>query len=290
MENDRMTVAEQILKTIEYGLLPVAEIERRLEQTLSEALSGPISVEYDSVKTELCCSLLQRIYSGESFDFEAHAEKIKSRITQRYLAWKRRKKILIRGISAAAAVLALFSVLNALDILPPIRWFTGESTEDEQQYIVRGHQIGSDIIRRVIAEHTESGAILLSVTPSYTDVTDFLGFDPMLPRAINDEYKATEYTSLIMPNMITVACYYGENVLFHKKMFVNVSEAYMSYEQDREGEHVVIGGVSVYTYHNTNRQGWLWFKDATICSMTIGDEVPDAKELVERMMEILNGS
>ena len=289
MENERRAVAEQILKTIEYGLLPVAEIERRLEQTISEALAGPIGAEYDNVKAELCCSLLQRIYSGENFAFEAHAEIIKSRITQRYLALKRRKKILIRGISAAAAVLVLSTVLNALNILSPIRWFTGESTEDEQQYIVRGHQIGSDIIRRVIAEHTESGVLSLSFTPNYTDVTDFLGFDPMLPRAINDEYKATEYTSLIMPNMITVACYYGENVLFHKKMFVNVSEAYMSYEQDREGEHIVIGGVSVYTYHNANRQGWLWFKDATIYSMTIPDTVADAQNLVERMMEILTG-
>ena len=149
MCNDRNTVAEQILKTIEYGLLPVAEIERRLEQTISEALAGPIGAEYDNVKAELCCSLLQRIYSGT--DFEMRAEKIKSRITQRYLAWKRRKQILIRGISAAAAVLVLFTVLNALNILSPIRWFTGESTEDEQQYIVQGHQIGSDIIRRAIA-------------------------------------------------------------------------------------------------------------------------------------------
>ena len=73
-------------------------------------------------------------------------------------------------------------------------------------------------------------------------------------------------------------------------MFVNVSEAYMSYEQDREGEHVVIGGVSVYTYHNVNRQGWLWFWDATIYSMTILDTVPDARELVKHMIEITAGN
>ena len=57
MCNDRNTAADQILKTIEYGLLPVAEIERRLEQTLNEALAGPIGAEYDSVKAELCCSI-----------------------------------------------------------------------------------------------------------------------------------------------------------------------------------------------------------------------------------------
>ena len=49
MCNDRNTAAEQILKTIEYGLLPVAEIERRLEQIISEALAGPIGAEYDNV-------------------------------------------------------------------------------------------------------------------------------------------------------------------------------------------------------------------------------------------------
>ena len=289
MENDRMTVAEQILKTIEYGLLPAAEIERRLETTLSEALAGPIGAEYDSVKAELCCSLLQRIYSKTEIDFEARAEKIKDRIVRRYLARKRRKKILLRGIGATSAVLVLFTVLNALSILPPIRWFTGESTEDEQQYIIRGHQIGSDIIRHVIAEHSESGMMSLHPPPNYKDVTDFLGFDPMLPRAINDEYKATEYTSAIMPDWIYVCCRYGENVLLRKKLFADANNAYVSYEQDREGEHVVIGGVSVYTYHNANRQGWLWFKDSAICSVVIRDTVPDARDLAERMIGILAG-
>ncbi len=290
MCNDRNTVAEQILKTIEYGLLPAAEIERRLETTLSEALAGPIGAEYDSIKAELCCSLLQRIYSGAEIDFEAHAEKIKSRIMQRYLAWKRRKKILLRGISAAAAVLVLFTVLNALNILSPIRWFTGESTEDEQQYIIRGHQIGSDIIRRVIAEHTESGVLSLSFTPNYTDVTDFLGFDPMIPQEINDEYKATEYTSAILTDWIYVSCRYGEGVLLRKKLYADANKAYISYEQDREGEYVVIGGVSVYSYHNVNRQGWLWFRDDTIYNMIIMDTVPDARELVKHMIEITAGN
>ena len=41
MENERRAVAEQILKTIEYGLLPVAEIERRLEQTIRKRLQAP---------------------------------------------------------------------------------------------------------------------------------------------------------------------------------------------------------------------------------------------------------
>lgn len=288
MCNDQNTVAEQILKTIEYGLLPVAEIERRLEQIISEALAGPIGAEYDNVKAELCCSLLQRIYSGT--DFEMRAEKIKSRITRRYLAWKRRKQILIRGISAAAAVLALFTVLNALNILPPIRWFTGESTEDEQQYIVQGHQSGSDIIRRAIAEHTESGILSLSFTPNYTDVTDFLGFDPMIPRAIDDEHIATEYSSAIFSDWIYVSCRYGEGVLLRKKLYADANKAYISYEQDREGEYDVIGGVSVYSYHNVNRQGWLWFRDDTIYNMIIMDTVPDARELVKHMIEITAGN
>ena len=87
MENERRAVAEQILKTIEYGLLPVVEIERRLEKANSEALAGSIGAEYDSVKVELCCSLLQRIYSGESFNFEAHAEKNKSRRNRGRFQW-----------------------------------------------------------------------------------------------------------------------------------------------------------------------------------------------------------
>ena len=140
MCDDRSAAAEKILKTIEYGLLPVAEIEKRLIRSVDEALSGPIDAEYDPVTVEMCNSLLLRICSAGETGFEARAEENKARIMQRYGARQRRRKILLRALATAAAALALFAGLTALNLITPVQWYTGKSSDSGREYIVQGHQ------------------------------------------------------------------------------------------------------------------------------------------------------
>ncbi len=62
MNHDRETLADEILRTIEYGHLPLKEIERRLQRIIDEELIGSIFDEYNETKVELCTSLLYCLY------------------------------------------------------------------------------------------------------------------------------------------------------------------------------------------------------------------------------------
>ena len=281
MCDDRQSAADQILKAIEYGFLPVDEIERRLQKTISEELSCPIDAEYDREKVELCYSLLQQIHLEKRIDIGEYAEIVKARIAKRHSVYKHRKKILTRGLCATAVLLVIFVGLSVLNVIPPIQWFSGNSTEDEQQYVVMGHEISVETVASAIAEHNESGSMSLS-TVNYSEIVDFLGFDPMMPLEIMAEYKVTRINVLIMPNFVKLSCYYGNemNVQLNKTIFDNSNDAYIHYEQDKEGDNLVINGFSVYHYTNSGRIGYLWFKDTTIYSLVISDTVPETTEIV----------
>ena len=54
MENSKQACAERILKAIDYGRLPGAEIEKRLWAMIDEALAGPAPSGSDSELAELC--------------------------------------------------------------------------------------------------------------------------------------------------------------------------------------------------------------------------------------------
>ena len=289
MRDDRQSAVDQILKAIEYGLLPVDEIERRLQKIISEELSCPIDAEYDEEKVDFCYSLLQQIHLEKRIDIGEHAEKIKAQITKQHNAYKRRKKALTRGLCAAAAILVLLVGLTVVNVIPPIQWFSGKSTEDEQQYVVTGHEINVETVARAIAEHNESGIVSLT-TENYAEVVDFLGFDPMMPLEITIEYKATQFDVFMMPDFIKVSCYYGDgfNILLKKTLFVDMSNAYTQYEQDRTGDNIVVKGISVYSYSNSGRHGYLWYNDLSIYSLVIRNMESESRNLLESVLEVKN--
>ena len=287
MCNDRNTVAEQILKTIEYGLLPVAEIERRLEQIISEALAGPIGAEYDSVKAELCCSLLQRIYSGTAIDFEARAGAIKERIVGQYLAWKHRRKILLRGLGAAAVVLVMFVGLTVFGALSPVRWFSGEPSEDGEQFIVTGHQIDS---KTALAAIPKQDDVVYYESEHLQDMESFLGFETGFPQKLNETFKPVVYRSLFFPTWIDLECSYsndkGLKIDLNIYIFDDMNDAHFQFEQKTiSGKNLVLNGKRVYTYTNANTIGFLWYTENTIYSLAYDISIPNSQEITEQLLE-----
>ena len=66
MSHDREALADEILRTIEYGHLPFKETEQRLQRIINDELAGSIFDEYNETKVELCTSLLYCLYVNNS--------------------------------------------------------------------------------------------------------------------------------------------------------------------------------------------------------------------------------
>lgn len=269
MDSDRQIIVDQILKAIDYGNLPRDEIERRLEQIIETELNVPFSAEINKEKVDLCNSLLRRLYMQSPIIDKADIEESKEKVRKRVNAYRRRRNILWTAVRSIAAALILVVGLTLLNVIPPIRWFTGTSTDDEQQYIVQGHEISTQSIASAISEHNESGVFS---TQSNKAVNEYLGFVIDFPDKIGIDYLASEYDVAISPINIRASCSYRDisrgsdntDIVLSLVLYSNLEDSYLWLEQDNDGEEVVIKDSLVYLYVNTNRKNYVWSKDNVV--------------------------
>ena len=273
MGSDRQVIADQILKAIDYGNLPQDEIERRLEQIIETELNVPFNAEINKEKVDLCNSLLKKLYFQGKIEDETDIEESKEKVRKRVNAYRRRRSILWTAVRSIAAALILVVGLTLLNVIPPIRWFTGTSTDDEQQYIVQGHVINTQTIANAISEHNGSG---LFNTRSNQELNDYLGFEVIFPPGLGDEFLATEYSISISTEAIRISCNYSRTltpsrvseIKLSVTLFSSTEDFYTSFEQDNNGEELIVNKTTVYVYENLGRINYVWTKNNALYRLT----------------------
>ena len=230
MCNDYDAATDEILKAIQYGLMPIDEIEKRLQGIVEQELSGSIDAEYNREKVELCNSLLQQIYTNQKIDFPMHSEAIKAQIMEKHLAYKRRNERLKRSICAAAAVFCLFGVLQFSHILP-LKLFPENLTLHTE---VQEPLVNAKTIALANLEDAES-VILSSSSLQYADAVAFLGYDPAMPQNVDNAYEMETCSILVIPDVTVLSCGYGEenDIQFTKTFFTNMREASLLFEENK---------------------------------------------------------
>lgn len=296
MDNDRQKCADQILETIEYGQLSEEETERRLNKIIDDELSEPVDADYDATKVELCNSLLWQLRTHGRVKMQLPSDQARDRIKRSLTAHKRKEAGVRRFIYAAVAALAVFLGLTALNVISPIQWFTRESINEEQQYLIEGHEISIDYIAKAIAEHENAGNIALT-TSDPNELESFLGFDPRLPDSLNAVYSPTRYDAHIDSQSIRINAQYQEVdnansdaplISIRLTLFTSVEEARISYEQNAEGEFIVVENTNVYRYTNTWTSNYLWLEDHTLVKLLTSLPFIEADKYVEEIIEWRN--
>ena len=298
MDEGRTERARQILQAINNGNLPVEEIRRRLFAMAEEELSGPLNREYDKVKVELCESLLwESMTDGETPlpDWE----KSKAAVERKYEARKRRRRILAYGLWVAALALVFFIILTAAGVMPPIRWFTGKSTEDQQQYVVEGHELVSSIDSTAIANVGSSPRNNHIDHATKEEMVEFLGFDPGLPEVLAGNHLPVDYKVAVNTSFISVGSQYSDRpgteaggAFIFVRLLIFPSEEtagayYQAQTQWKESVHV--GGREALRQAAEESAIYLWMEGHTLVELdtsVTGDEL-DAlvEEIVRRRGE-----
>ena len=293
MDNDRQQCADQILESIDYGHLSREEIERRLNQIIDNELSGPIDADYDATKVAQCNSLLWQLQTHGKIELQSPSEETKEKIEKNHFSHKRKVTRIRRSVFAAASVLVVLAGLTALDVISPIQWFTKQSTNDEQQFVIEGHEISVDVVSSAIAEHYLAGNNALS-THDLNELKVFLGFDPHLPTSLNTIFIPTNYNARIDSQAIRIGVQYRQNenastgtplISVRLTLFTSADEARISYEQNAEGEEVIIDGVSIYKYTNTWTSNYLWLEGHAIVQFLTSMAFDEADEYVREIIE-----
>ena len=285
MGSDRQIIADQILRAIDYGKLPKDEIERRLEQIIDTELNVPLDAEINKVKVDLCNSLLMKLYLQGKIDDKVDIEESKKGVERRVDSYRRRRNILWTAVRSIAAALILVVGLFALNIIPPIRWFTGTSTDDEQQYIVQGHVINTQNIASAISEHNGSGSI---TSNNIEDIERFLNFTLNLPKELGYGFIATEYHARVSVNRINIICLYKnesqDSVRYRMIMYQDINDAYIQFEQEKQGDKRMIDGKDVYIFQNINTIDYIWTNEGMVFLLECDLNVDNSLEIFSRLI------
>ena len=265
MERSKMEKnLEQLKHSIATGEMTGSELVRRLQMMIQHEISKP-EKEVDTEFIEACSSLIEIVYPDitkrpEGY-YEEQEAKFKLRLRQREKA-RKRQRISRPAIAVAAVLVIVFLSVGSLRF----HWFTAESTPDQQQLIIQGHEVSVDMVAKAIAEHQEEGYF---ETSDINELDKYLGFSVSKQMIKFDSWRLIRLTCSTSPISI-IASFEYKNDVENKSIvqfitwFSNAENALLSFEQNAEGNIEAINGVNVYFMSNYDYNTCIWIDNVTV--------------------------
>lgn len=289
MNGSRGSAVKQILKAIEFGTLPADETQRRLIELIQKEANrtdGPADDELVSACLDLMERFQDRMQMNDEKQIAALNQRIAEAIHKKQQSQERRRTV-FRAVGAIAAVLVLIVGIGV-----PLRltWFESQSTPDEQQHIVMGHEITVDMVASAIAENETKEPIVVS---DFTEFEKHLGFDPRIPSKLDDEWVADYGSIRFFSGYIQIVAIYlhtekpEKSVTCTISYYTDIEFAYFSFEQNREGNKVHIKDTEVYVSDNMERSTACWYN--TNAYMWLSGNMT-ADELLSMVFDLIGGS
>lgn len=253
---------QEIKEKIGAGVISREEACKQLTAAIdTESRKADADVDYINA----CEDLLLEIGNGGEWPAFPTAERYAAEM-QKHMRVKKKAAFLPEVAWRCAAVLAV--VLVALfawgSRVLRWQWYTETSTEDEQQFVIRGHEVVVSVFPPSEAEYHSDQVIN---TKDWDEVTALLGFAPELPQVGFLGFEPLMYGAGIEPaaEMLYV-CYQSqwdpERYLAYGIHYVtDVAEAYFTFEQNEHGEYCSIGGHKVYCAQNINDSVFVWSEE-----------------------------
>ena len=287
MDTDRQAIADQILQAIEYGNLPQHEIERRLNQILEEELTVPSNSDESLVSIDLCNSLLWQLSNHGECNYQDHLAERKEVVSQKYQFYKRRKALVSHWMKVTAAILVIVLGLSAASFIPRINWYTGNSTEDEQQYIIAGHEISVQQISMALAAQPDHFSL---VTESEDEISELLGFPIYFPERLGVEYTAKKYYSSSSENQINIACTYvsdysgNKHISLRMTLFPSIRDIYAHFKLEETGDDILTMGYRIYRSYNLQVVRYVWIKNNVLYELAFNPKETENQAILEQLL------
>lgn len=274
---------DELLQAIKEGELSKDEIIKRLNSAIDREYQKKKGADMAFVAA--CENLLDKLLGGDKTPFVSH--------TAKYLSELRRNTV-VRTKPKARPMVWLAAVVVSVLVLVVLssaafhwNWFVGSPTADQQQYVIKGHQVDLSLISKCIAEHSPDSTSFS--TTNWNEMVDYLGFEPEVFQD-TEAIQMVECDAQIMSSEIHISVFYKEmatekNIVFQNILCTNANDAYMTYEQESgyKREFADIG--VLYVSSNHANSAYVWIKDNVIFSI-LGD-IDDS--LAEMMIRTIGG-
>lgn len=262
MDGERKSCTVRILNAIEYGKLSNDETERRL----CELVEGEVNKTDSKVDMELiraCQSLMWQLHTHGDNLYDSHYDANKAWIDQRI----RSKASIVNTAKAVAKTLVVAAVVLLLFVGIRVSWFRHSDTPDGQQHVITGQEITVEMVQTAIAENAGRGSV---ETTDINGLREIVGFDPLVPEMLADEWRVSLCKVWFLRNCIQVTVTYEyleeptETLTYVMNYYSSIGDSFMTFEQSHEGEETQISGQKVYIANNIDHMIACWCKGTVI--------------------------
>lgn len=285
MNGDATQVIAKIMNAIDHGKLSVEETEKRLKLLVEQEVECG-EREADMELVNACEDLLWELGTNGQLPFESNQEYNRKEVMRRIQKSERNSLVVnLRRVLLAAAAIVLLVVFG--DILLRKTWFTGTSTEDEQQYVIQAHEIDPQLIASSIAAHE---GVAKFVTSDFNEVVEYLGFVPQTPKGLPEGWIVDRYSIIAFPELIQVTTTCREasaaeaGAYLEVKYFTDLDTAYITFEQSSKGSVQTIGASEVYLSENIDMRSFCWQNGTVVYRL---DGKLDVTEMVNIVKSVL---
>ncbi len=287
MNGERTSSTERILNAIEFGKLSTDETERRLIALIENEINKTDAAA-DKELIDACQSLLWELHTHGTIEYDSHTIQNRECILSRIEKLEKRRQHVIQFCKYGGAVAASFILLLGVCGKLNWAWFERSSIQDEQQFVIQGHEVSVEMISSAIAEYGGNGTFKMN---SIQQLDSFLGFSTGIPQELLYNLKIDACSVVILPDQINVFAGYVSEIdnsflAYTIAYFTQVDEAYIAFEQSNDGAADVILGEKVYQTQNTDSSVFSWYKGNAV--YTISAQLQQ-EELINIVTQLLQG-
>lgn len=275
---------DELLQAIKEGEISKDEIIKRLNSAIDREYQKKKGADMAFVAA--CENLLDKLLGGDKTPFVSH--------TAKYLSELRRNTV-VRTKPKARPMVRLASVVVSILVLVVLssaafhwNWFVGSPTADQQQYVIKGHQVDLSLISKCIAEHSPDSTSFS--TTNWNEMVDYLGFEPEVFQD-TEAIQMIKCNARVMSSEIQISVVYKElttekSIVFQSIFCTDINDAYMTYEQESGYKQEIADIGVLYVSNNHANSAYIWIKDNVVFSI-LGD-IDDS--LAEMMIRTIGGN
>lgn len=275
---------DELLQAIKEGELSKDEIIKRLNSAIDREYQKKKGADMAFVAA--CENLLDKLLGGDKTPFVSHTDKYLSEIRRNTVVrTKPKARPMVRLAAVVVSILVLVVLSNAAFHW---NWFVGSPTADQQQYVIKGHQVDLSLISKCIAEHSPDSTSFS--TTNWNEMVDYLGFEPEVFQD-TEAIQMIKCNAQVMSSEIHISVVYKElttekSIVFQSIFCTDINDAYMTYEQESGYKQEIADIGVLYVSNNHANSAYIWIKDNVVFS--IWGDIDDS--LAEMMIRTIGGN
>ena len=272
---------ENLINAIRNGCVSIDEIKEKTKSLIineMEQENHPADPNLISACNDILC---------ETYHLQSHDQQLQSKTAAlqklNYKSGLSKRRYTYVGKFAAIVVILIITGF-LFENLMPVKYLTGFSTTDEQNYIISGEKSNTNL---VVTASANQGQNLKSISAaSLEEITSSVGHTPSLPAWLPEGWTDTFYFASNSRFSSEFTVQYSnpdetDSLVYNITSYNDATSATTVFEQSQTGEIFKVNGLSLYITKNVNNTSVVWINNMNCYSLSGPINIDDAIAMIQ---------